>query len=297
MHQARRISPLTILYSERRGESVSCRTCGVAGHMQCLGLKRERHWRKIVWDCELCLHKLPQSAANCACCPAPSGLLYEVWAPACTTRFRRTVRGRRTTRQSSCSRGLQVVDLGRHVPDAHRTHNKVFVHIADALWTPELAQIAIAGQTGVSLRKLTGARMALQCTFCGQGGGAVMCALASKQCFHISCFVHNWHSRCMRRGLSLFVWFGADNAAKTTAAVLSTCCAHIRQAATALWWRTSSQLPSVSNIAHVLPIAVELMRGSVTSLLRLGCRANLNPPLVFVGLVVVHLLVTDSNPA
>lgn len=58
-----------------------CRTCPCEGHMQCLGVRRQKHWRKIVWECTMCLFRLPREAANCACCPAPGGVLVEVGLP------------------------------------------------------------------------------------------------------------------------------------------------------------------------------------------------------------------------
>lgn len=70
----------------------------------------------------------------------------------------------------------QVTDLGSVTPTTHRTHNAIFVHLADALWTPEMSISDPVKCAGISLSRLTSERLALQCTFCGQGGGAVMCA-------------------------------------------------------------------------------------------------------------------------
>ena len=74
-----------------------------------------------------------------------------------------------------CAPVAQVVDLGRVAASAHRTHNAVFVHLADALWTPDIHMSDEDKREGISLSHLTSERMALRCTFCGQGGGAVMC--------------------------------------------------------------------------------------------------------------------------
>ena len=69
----------------------------------------------------------------------------------------------------------QVEELGDMVLSPLRTHNYAFVHLADALWTPEIRIGDPVQRTGISLSGLTRERLALRCTFCGQGGGAVMC--------------------------------------------------------------------------------------------------------------------------
>ena len=61
-----------------RDTFMRCKACLVGAHMKCVGFKRERHWRKTVWECDMCLYKLPKAAANCACCPAPGGILRQV---------------------------------------------------------------------------------------------------------------------------------------------------------------------------------------------------------------------------
>lgn len=70
----------------------------------------------------------------------------------------------------------QVQELGGVVPSPLRTHNLTFVHLVDALWTPEIRISDLILRTGISLSGLTSECLSLRCTFCGQGGGAVMCA-------------------------------------------------------------------------------------------------------------------------
>ena len=74
---------------------------------------------------------------------------------------------------------LQVTELGTVIPTLYRTHNAIFVHLADALWTPEISITDPVKRAGISLSCLTSERLALKCTFCGQGGGAVMCVYLS----------------------------------------------------------------------------------------------------------------------
>lgn len=87
-----------------------------------------------------------------------------------------------------------MTDLGAVTPTSHRTHNAVFVHLADALWVPEMSISDPVKRAGISLSRLTSQRLALRCTFCGQGGGAVMCVSggiasepSARHHLHISC--------------------------------------------------------------------------------------------------------------
>ena len=65
---------------------------------------------------------------------------------------------------------LQVVSLGRVVPAA----KPAYVHVACALWTPEITLAEPEAMRGVQLDAMTAVRAALQCALCKQAGGAVV---------------------------------------------------------------------------------------------------------------------------
>ena len=195
--------------------------------MRCLGVRRRANWRKLFWECDMCLFRLPPAAANCACCPAPGGILRQVRPPRtrspcqasalhrvkvtlCTlchvlslSHFESPLHkplprigwpdhvritppaGANSVAGGQGSLMTQVEELGAVVPCPLRTHNFAFVHLADALWTPEIRISDPVQRTGISLSGLTSECLALRCTFCGQGGGAVMCALSGPPVAHI----------------------------------------------------------------------------------------------------------------
>jgi hypothetical protein len=68
----------------------------------------------------------------------------------------------------------QVVSLGRVVPAATSKSGKAYVHVACALWTPEMTLAEPEAMRGVQLDHMTAVRAGLQCGLCKQAGGAVV---------------------------------------------------------------------------------------------------------------------------
>ena len=79
--------------------------------------------------------------------------------------------------------------LGRVVPAGPSPAADTFVHLACALWTPELTIAQPDQMRGVVLSGLTPVRVALKCELCRQGGGAVIqcCFRACMRSFHVLC--------------------------------------------------------------------------------------------------------------
>lgn len=73
---------------------------------------------------------------------------------------------------AGCWGALQVVSLGRVVPRTKPQHT--YVHVACALWTPEMTLAQPEQMKGVQLEHMTALRAELQCALCKQTGGAVV---------------------------------------------------------------------------------------------------------------------------
>ncbi len=66
------------------------------------------------------------------------------------------------------------MSLGRVVPARHPLPGRVYVHVADALWVPEVTLADPDRMRGVQLDHMTALRAALRCGLCKQAGGAVV---------------------------------------------------------------------------------------------------------------------------
>ncbi|GAB4818775.1 hypothetical protein N2152v2_005821 [Parachlorella kessleri] len=132
------------------------RGCSVVVHQQCYGVAKVPKGR---WLCDACADKLSPAAPNCACCPVVGGAL------------------------------RAVVSLGRVVPARHPLPGRVYVHVADALWVPEVTLADPDRMRGVQLDHMTALRAALRCGLCKQAGGAVVQCSFTNCCrpFHVMC--------------------------------------------------------------------------------------------------------------
>lgn len=131
--------------------------CSVAVHINCYGL---RGVPEGSWLCDACAAGLDPAAANCCCCPIVGSAL------------------------------RKVETMGNVVaPPAGRSTSDVFLHLADALWTPEITVGRADVMDGLSLALLPAERVALRCELCDQGGGAVVQCAYGRCCraFHVLC--------------------------------------------------------------------------------------------------------------
>jgi hypothetical protein len=120
------------------------RRCSVAVHQACYGVAKVPKGR---WLCDGCKAGRPPEGANCCACPVTGGAL----------------------------RGVTAMGRVAQLPAGQTgAAGAPMVHLACALWTPEIT-IANAGlMAGVSLAGLSAQRQALMCALCKQAGGAVV---------------------------------------------------------------------------------------------------------------------------
>lgn len=64
--------------------------------------------------------------------------------------------------------------LGRVVPASPAPDGAAYVHVACALWTPEMMFAEPELMRGVQLEHMTAPRAELECALCKQAGGAVV---------------------------------------------------------------------------------------------------------------------------
>ncbi|KAK9814219.1 hypothetical protein WJX72_002471 [[Myrmecia] bisecta] len=130
--------------------------CFAAVHQQCYGIGRIPRGQ---WMCDGCKEGLDAAAANCACCPVTGGTL------------------------------RKVESFGGVVAAHAAAAAASYVHLACALWTPDIMLTKPEAMKGVKLDHLSRERLNLVCQLCKQGGGAVIqCAFRSCcRPFHVLC--------------------------------------------------------------------------------------------------------------
>lgn len=148
--------------------------CTVTVHQRCYGVNNVP---EDEWLCDGCAAKLPVNAPRCVLCPVLGGAVKKV---ASLGRLKMpekesaegTQGGDRHARRSRASRndsgsggGVRVHYCGISEP---------YVHVACALWIPEVTWQNPEGMSNVDLSAITKARMGLKCHICGQAGGGVM---------------------------------------------------------------------------------------------------------------------------
>lgn len=134
--------------------------CLVAVHQHCYGVSKVP---KGKWVCDGCAAKLDPNGSHCAVCPVNGGALRKV------SRL-----GRVLSAQPAAAR---------------------FIHLACALWIPEIEINDPEQMKDVSLENLTAVRTQLNCSLCKQaGGGVVQCSYGSCcRSFHVLCGRHAGH--------------------------------------------------------------------------------------------------------
>ncbi|KAL3158682.1 hypothetical protein ABBQ32_011424 [Trebouxia sp. C0010 RCD-2024] len=133
--------------------------CDVAVHQACYAVARVPRGK---WYCDACKDKLDLSKPNCVCCPVVGGAL------------------------------RKVPSLGPVKPAEGCCYKKPYLHLACALWTPEILIRDPEGMRGPKLDGLRQHRVDLTCAICKQAGGAVIQCSFGVCCrsFHVLCGRH-----------------------------------------------------------------------------------------------------------
>ncbi|KAL3135513.1 hypothetical protein ABBQ38_005993 [Trebouxia sp. C0009 RCD-2024] len=133
--------------------------CDVAVHQACYAVARVPRGK---WYCDACKDKLDLSKPNCVCCPVVGGAL------------------------------RKVPSLGPVKPAEGYCNKKPYLHLACALWTPEILISDPEGMRGPKLDGLRQHRVDLTCAICKQAGGAVIQCSFGVCCrsFHVLCGRH-----------------------------------------------------------------------------------------------------------
>lgn len=129
--------------------------CDVAVHQLCYGVHKVPKGR---WLCDSCKARLPPAGANCCLCPVVGGAL-------------RAVKERGSVQPAAATSGDGGDSAGSSGDGQKR---EWMVHLACALWTPEVTIADPVRMTGVSVAQLAAARQELLCMLCKQVGGAVV---------------------------------------------------------------------------------------------------------------------------
>lgn len=133
--------------------------CEVAVHQACYAVARVPRGK---WFCDACKDKLDLAKPNCVCCPVVGGALRKVPS-------------------------LGPVKAAQGYPN-----KKPYLHLACALWTPEILISDPEGMRGPKLDALRQHRVDLTCAICKQAGGAVIQCSFGVCCrsFHVLCGRH-----------------------------------------------------------------------------------------------------------
>ncbi|DBB02002.1 hypothetical protein WJX77_007509 [Trebouxia sp. C0004] len=133
--------------------------CDVAVHQACYAVARVPRGK---WYCDGCKDKLDLAKPNCVCCPVLGGALRKVPS-------------------------LGPVKAAQGYPN-----KKPYLHLACALWTPEILISDPEGMRGPKLDALRQHRVDLTCAICKQAGGAVIQCSFGVCCrsFHVLCGRH-----------------------------------------------------------------------------------------------------------
>lgn len=132
--------------------------CDVAVHQSCYAVPRVPRGK---WFCDACKDKLDLTKPNCVCCPVLGGAL------------------------------RKVPSLGPIKAAPGYSNKKPYLHLACALWTPEILISDPEGMRNPKLDALRQHRVDLTCAICKQGGGSVI------QCgFGVCC--RSFHALCGR---------------------------------------------------------------------------------------------------
>ncbi|DBA66785.1 hypothetical protein WJX79_010198 [Trebouxia sp. C0005] len=133
--------------------------CDVAVHQACYAVARVPRGK---WYCDACKDKLDLAKPNCVCCPVVGGAL------------------------------RKVPSLGPVKAAPGYPNKKPYLHLACALWTPEILISDPEGMRGPKLDALRQHRVDLTCAICKQAGGAVIQCSFGVCCrsFHVLCGRH-----------------------------------------------------------------------------------------------------------